>query len=211
MNIKNIKHEYPNFTLSINDLSVGENKIIGLVGENGSGKTTLMDLLSGFLKANRSFEVLDYQMDEILFIPSDLGTYEYLTVGEFCTLVLKSAQHPKELAELLNQLKLADKKDTLISDLSQGMKKKLSLINLFTENYKFLILDEPFNSIDMSYVYDLKKEIKKISERATVLISSHILDTLNDLCDEFIYLKDGAVLKQFENNDKNVLEREIFE
>jgi len=211
MEIKEIKHEYPNFSLDVANIKIEKNKIIGLVGENGSGKTTLMNILSGFLKANKSFNVIDYDIEKTLFVPSNVGVYDYLTVKEFCELVLNSSQNNINLHTLLHNLKLADKKNTLIEDLSQGMKKKISLINIFTENYDFLILDEPFNSIDMSYVYDLKRELKEFSKQTTILISSHILDTLNDLCDEFVYLKEGTIVKQFENTEKDILEREIFE
>jgi len=212
VHIVNISHEYKNFLLAVEDVELKPGKIIGLVGANGAGKSTLMSLLSGFLTSNVSFDVSeDYNPSETLFIPSEVALYEYLTVGEFVGLLVQQGTKEVTVEDVLEKLALTNKRNTLIADLSQGMKKKLTLINVFTQKYQFLILDEPFNSIDMQYIYQLKKELQMLSNEATILISSHILDTLSNLCDAFIYLKAGAVVKQFDNNDQTVLERELFE
>ena len=79
-------------------------------------------------------------------------------------------------------------------------------------DYSLVILDEPFNSVDVKYIYQLKKMLIELKKRTTILISSHILDTLNDICDNFVYLKNGEVIKTFSNNhDITVLERELFD
>jgi len=212
MQIAKIKHGYANFTLAVEDVMLTPNKIIGLVGANGAGKSTLMTLLAGYIKANRAFELSDdYNIDDILFIPSTLTLYEYLSVEELVKVAVGQATKEVTNEFVLAKLGLERKRATRIEDLSQGMQKKLTLINMFTQTYTLLILDEPFNSIDLQYIYQLKEELKVISQRATVLVSSHILDTLSNLCDEFIYLKDGYVLKQFVNSDQAILERELFE
>ena len=92
------------------------------------------------------------------------------------------------------------------------MKKKLTLINILTGDYSLIIMDEPFNSIDLKYSYEIKKLILQLKENSTILISSHILDSLIDICDEFVLLKNGNVKKVFANSkDKKQLEDEIFE
>lgn len=134
MNIRKIKHEYKKgFSLEIDNLEISSNKIIGLVGENGAGKTTLMSILSGFMKANKIYDLI--------------------------------------------------------------------------------ILDEPFNSIDVKYIYKLKQLLQNIKQRgAIILISSHILDTLVDLCDEFVVLDSGKIKDTF-TNTKTIkdMEERIFE
>ena len=70
MIIRRINHKYKNFELDIENLEIENNKIIGLIGENGAGKTTLMDILSKMIKANASFDVQDYNENDILYIPS---------------------------------------------------------------------------------------------------------------------------------------------
>lgn len=212
MFIRKINHKYKNFELDIENLEIGNNKIIGLIGENGAGKTTLMDILSGMIKANASFDVQDYNENDILYIPSQVSPYYFLTVSEFCKIVKEYSNSDKSSEEIINTLGLTDKKDTLISDLSEGMKKKLTLINILTGDYSLIIMDEPFNSIDLKYSYEIKKLILQLKERSTILISSHILDSLIDICDEFVLLKNGNVKKVFVNSkDKKQLEDEIFE
>jgi len=171
-----------------------------------------MDLLSQIIKANNTFDVEDYNLENILYVPSDLAPYGYLTVREFCQLVLNFSNSNKAIDPLIKELKLQEKTDVYISKLSQGMKKKLSLINLFINEYSLVILDEPFNSIDLKYTFQLKEIINEIRNNSTLLISSHIVDSLIDICDEFIYLEDGRVKKTFYNNgDKKRVEDEIFE
>ncbi|MDU7891229.1 MAG: ABC transporter ATP-binding protein [Finegoldia magna] len=212
MIIRKINHKYKNFELDIENLEIGNNKIIGLIGENGAGKTTLMDILSRMIKANTSFDVQDYNENDILYIPSQVSPYYFLTVSEFCKIVSEYSNSNKSSGEIINTLGLTEKKDTLISDLSEGMKKKLTLINILTGDYSLIIMDEPFNSIDLKYSYEIKKLILQLKENSTILISSHILDSLIDICDEFVLLKNGKVKKVFVNSkDKKQLEDEIFE
>lgn len=212
MIIRRINHKYKNFELDIENLEIENNKIIGLIGENGAGKTTLMDILSKMIKANASFDVQDYNENDILYIPSQESPYYFLTVSEFCKIVNEYSSSSKTSENLIVELGLEDKKDTLISELSEGMKKKLTLINILTGDYSLIIMDEPFNSIDLKYSYEIKKLILQLKENSTILISSHILDSLIDICDEFVLLKNGKVKKVFANSkDKKQLEDEIFE
>ncbi len=212
MIIRRINHKYKNFELDIENLEIGNNKIIGLIGENGAGKTTLMDILSKMIKANASFDVQDYNENDTLYIPSQVSPYYFLTVSEFWKIVNEYSPSSKTSEDLIVELGLEDKKDTLISELSEGMKKKLTLINILTGDYSLIIMDEPFNSIDLKYSYEIKKLILQLKENSTILISSHILDSLIDICDEFVLLKNGNVKKVFANSkDKKQLEDEIFE
>lgn len=212
MEINKIVHEYGNFTLNIENISIDDNKVFGLIGENGAGKTTLMDILSQMVIANNTFDVEDYHEDDILYIPSDMTPYNFLKVDEFCDIVISYSNSSRTTDEVVKELGLEDKKDVLISKLSQGMKKKLTLINLLLEDYSLVVLDEPFNSVDLQYSYEIKDIIMKLKETSTVLISSHIVDSLIDICDEFIFLKDGSVHKVFENTgNKKELEAELFD
>lgn len=210
--INSIKHEYTDFVLDVKNVSFNDNKIIGLIGENGSGKTTLMDLLSQRINANHTFDVKKYDLNNIMYIPSNLTPFGYLTVQEFCELILKFSKNEIATDILINKLGLENKVHTRISKLSEGMKKKLSLINLFIDCYSLVILDEPFNSIDLKYTFELKAILRQISKNSTILISSHIVDSLIDICDEFILLDNGRVKKQFYNSkNKKQIEDEIFE
>jgi len=212
MIIKKIEHSYGEFKLCISDLNFKKNTIIGLVGKNGAGKTTLMEILSGFRKSNIIYEVDGINVKDLLFIPSDLSVYNYLTVEEFLKFVIKYSETKKTVEQLLNILDLTAKAKVIIEELSQGMKKKLSLVPLFIKKYDLIILDEPFNSIDLEYIYSLKKNIKQFKKHSTVIISSHILDTLADICDSLVLIENGKIKKHIENSQSvEKLEREIFD
>lgn len=212
MYIKNIIHNYPEFRLNIKDINLENNRIIGLIGENGAGKTTLMNILSGLQNANELFNCEESDSDNILYVPSNIEPFDYMSVMEFVDIIRKYSKSKKSNSEILQDLELEDKKDTMVNSLSQGMKKKLTLINVFLYDYSLVILDEPFNSVDVKYIYQFKKMLIELKKRTTILISSHILDTLNDICDNFVYLKNGEVIKTFSNNhDITVLERELFD
>ena len=158
-----------------------------------------MNMLSGYYEANQTFDVENFDVDNILYIPSDLEPYPFLTVSEFVTLIINHTGGIKTAEQLISELNLKGKEDTRIEELSQGMRKKLSLINLFIRDIGLLILDEPFNSIDVTYITQLKSILRAFKGKTTILISSHILDTLNDLCDSFVLLKNGKVDKIFAN------------
>lgn len=193
MNIKKIQHTYQNFELSIHNICLPSSGIVGLVGKNGAGKTTLMKCLSNPDFCNGICEIEDFQYSEVLFIPSDLNAYEFLTVREFVALLIK--YNVSDLLELdvIRLLKLEDKADVLISQLSQGMQKKLTLAPLFIRKNKLIILDEPFNSIDLEYTYLLKQALTDIAKTSTILISSHIIDSLQGICESIYYMEDGKI------------------
>ena len=106
MYINQIAHAYSNFRLQINDLKLPEGEIIGLLGENGAGKTTLMNILSGYYEANQTFDVESFDVDNILYIPSDLEPYPFLTVSEFVTLIINHTGGIKTA----EQLQIEDKR-----------------------------------------------------------------------------------------------------
>lgn len=212
MLINKITHAYESFTLDIENLNLEHNNIIGLIGKNGAGKTTLMDILSQMVKANTTFDVSSYNENDVLYIPTDLEPYTYLTVVEFCKIVLDYSSSEKDVNTIMNDLELLDKENIYISELSKGQQKKLSLINMFLNQYSLVILDEPFNSVDLQYTYEMKNIITALKQTSTVLVSSHIVDTLVDICDEFIYLDNGQVKKVFKNSgNKKELEEELFD
>lgn len=212
MKLIKLSHSFENFYLQIENISFEKGKILGIVGENGAGKTTLMNAISGNLDINGVIETEGIDNNNILYIPNYLTAYQFLTVSEFLDLVLEYNDTTINKSELLKVLKLEDKEFSLICELSEGMNKKMSLVPIFIRKYDLLILDEPFNSIDIKYIFELKKYIKDLSKTCCVLISSHILETLSDLCTDFYVIKNGKIVKKINNrSDIKELESEIFE
>lgn len=160
----NIRHSFNDFTLDINNLSLKEKTINGLIGKNGAGKTTLMNAITDNLSLNGSIET-NIENDKILYIPSELNAYEFLTIKEFINLLLKYNETDANYDYVVEKLNLKSKENELIANLSQGMNKKVSLSPIFIRKFDFLILDEPFNSIDVSYIFELKIFLKEISKK----------------------------------------------
>ncbi|WP_375153245.1 ATP-binding cassette domain-containing protein [Streptococcus iniae] len=165
--------------MDISQMEIADNQIVGLIGSNGAGKTTLMNVLSRFLVASDAFDVSGLNEDKILYISSDLVPFDYMSVEEFVNIILKYSKSEKKCSTILDELQLQEKRNTQISDLSQGMTKKLSMVNIFINDYDLIILDEPFNSIDVNYIFQLKRLLLKLKKTTTIIISSHI-DTVNN-------------------------------
>ncbi|BFT65713.1 ATP-binding cassette domain-containing protein [Parvimonas sp. KA00067] len=209
MILKKLSHSFENFSIYVENINFDKGKIYALIGKNGAGKTTLMNAITNNLNLNGNIE-MDIDEDKILYIPTELNAYEFLTVKEFINLLLKHNDTNSNYDYVIEKLNLKNKENELIANLSQGMSKKIALSPIFIRNFDFLILDEPFNSIDINYIFELKIYLKEISKDCAILISSHILDTLSDICDEFFIMKDGKIVKILDKSTEN-LESEILE
>ena len=209
MILKKLSHSFENFSIYVENINFDKGKIYALIGKNGAGKTTLMNAITNNLNLNGNIE-MDIDEDKILYIPTELNAYEFLTVKEFINLLLKHNDTNSNYDYVIEKLNLKNKENELIANLSQGMSKKIALSPIFIRNFDFLILDEPFNSIDINYIFELKIYLKEISKDCAILISSHILDTLSDICDEFFIMKDGKIVKNLDKSTEN-LESEILE
>ncbi|MEB3072610.1 ABC transporter ATP-binding protein [Parvimonas sp. C2] len=209
MILKKLSHSFENFSIYVENLSFDKGKIYALIGKNGAGKTTLMNAITNNLNLNGNIE-MDIDENKILYIPTNLKAYEFLTVKEFINLLLKYNDTNSNYNYVIEKLNLKNKENELIANLSQGMSKKIALSPIFIRNFDFLILDEPFNSIDINYIFELKTYLKEISKDCSILISSHILDTLSDICDEFFIMKDGKIVKILDKSTEK-LESEILE
>lgn len=187
----------------------GENKVLDnvsfklkegiiycLLGINGAGKTTLFNCLSGFLPCDVSS--IHYTVsNSLLYIQDDMHFYQSLTGREFLNVIvsLKKQRVDNEwLVILIDQLKLSDKIDHLISSYSLGTKQKLILLIAFLLDYKYILMDEPFGSIDFisaEVVIDFFNKVKE--ENKTIIVSTHLMDIAHEVADEILFLHDGKI------------------
>ncbi len=195
----------------IKDLNIrlGQNQIHGLVGLNGAGKTTLLNTIYGLIKQKNGvvlFNDNEISRKQIGFLETGSYFYSNITGKEYLSLFKNDDFDINEWNKLFD-LPL----NKLIENYSTGMKKKLALIGVLKLDKQMVILDEPFNGLDMETCRVLRMIVLKLKERRkTIIITSHILESLTNLCDEIHYLKDGAIKFSKSKNEYNMLEQEIF-
>lgn len=184
---------------------VNDGEIIGLLGPNGAGKTTILRCVTGIIQATEgNIEVDGFTLAEqeevkrrIAFVPEVPTPYELLTVTEhlrFIAMAYQTLEHFDERAtELMRRFDLYDKRDDLVLSLSKGMKQKLAIACAFIHEARVLLLDEPLIGIDPKGVHELKDMIFNAKQDGkSVLISTHMLDTAERLCDRIIILRSGS-------------------
>lgn len=222
--IKNLVKTYnKNIVLNINELVINKGEITGLVGNNGAGKTTLFRLILDLIRADKGEvrsgkwlvaktenwkEYTGSFLDEGFLI-------DFLTPGEFFHFIgniygLSPVQVDKRLAiftpffnnEILGQGK------KYIRNFSKGNKQKIGLVSALLTYPEVLILDEPFNSLDPGSQILLKRILTEYNNRtgATIFISSHDLNHINDICERILLLEKGSILRDIRNKGAALME-----
>ncbi|MAF50597.1 MAG: hypothetical protein CMH64_00740 [Nanoarchaeota archaeon] len=193
------------------NLSIPQQKIFGIIGESGSGKTTLLKTIVGFWKSDKGridFEGRDLEKNTkfirqiVGFATQDDAVYPKLTVEENLEYFGSLSNVPRgtlknNIEKVLNFVELEFAKNELAQNLSGGMQRRLDIACSLIHNPRILILDEPTEDLDPLLRRDIMKLIKKInSDSTTVIITSHLLDETEELCDEIAILHQGKVVKQ---------------
>ena len=209
--ISNLKKVYGDKTvLDIPSLEIGEGELVGLVGNNGAGKTTMMRLLLDIIQANDGYACIcgkrveqDASWKEITgsFLDSSF-LIDFYTPEEFFGFIAEVYgiskeelnERLREYEHLMNGEILGTGK--LLKSFSMGNRQKIGIIGAMLINPKLLILDEPFNFLDPSSQIIVAKLIQKINRElgATVLISSHNMASINDICTRILLLDKGKLI-----------------
>ncbi len=191
-------------------LDIASNTIHGLVGLNGSGKTTLLNTLYGLKsKAKGAIQYNDEALkrNNIAYLETINYFYPRITGKEYLTIF--KTQNPRFDIDKWNTL-FELPLNKLIDDYSTGMKKKLAIMGIICLNREVLILDEPFNGIDLETVQKIKTLLLNLKTNKTIIITSHILESLMPICDSISYLNNGKI--EFTKRKKNFdeIENDIF-
>lgn len=200
-------------------------KIYGLLGPNGSGKSTLMKMIAGlFHPTNGSIEVMGEKLgisakSDIAFMPTEPYFYSYMkvkTVGEY-HMDFYDDFKLDVYEQLIDEMQLD--MNMKVSALSSGMSAKLKLAATMSRDAKLFMLDEPLNGIDL-VARDLIMStiIKKANEKNIMLISSHLIDVLENILDDVLFIKQGKIVldgtaEQIrEENNKSIVDiyKEVF-
>ena len=206
--IKDLSKAYGK-TRVLDNLSVSykSGRIYGLVGENGAGKTTLFNCIMGV--TDYDGEIRKSSRMAVGYMPAENFFYSLITGNEFC-IKAKGKKMDAEAIDSLNkvfQLPL----ERFASDYSTGMKKKLALMALLLQENDLYILDEPFNGVDLYGCIQLKRIIRELKDKGkTVIISSHLINTLHELCDEIDFLDGHTIRKRYIQASIDEIEQDIL-
>jgi ABC-2 type transport system ATP-binding protein len=200
-----------NGTLAVGsvDLSIPEGEIFGLVGPNGAGKTTMLRMLATLLEptsgdaeiAGESVRRNPQAVRRVLgYMPDAFGVYDDMKVWEYLDFFgrcygLGPAQRRRMIGDLLELVDLAHKRDAYVLSLSRGMQQRLCLAHALVHDPRVLLLDEPASGLDPRARVELRellRELRKLGK--TILISSHILPELEELCTSVAIVDRGRVL-----------------
>jgi len=191
-------------------LSLGEDTIHGIVGLNGSGKTTLLNTLYGLKKPDAGEIRRDgspLTKKQMSYLVTENYFYANITGREYLGLFKNQAFDEDKW----NQLFLLPL-DQIIDGYSTGMKKKLALLGILKQDKPIMILDEPFNGLDIETCRVIRSILLRLREKGkTIVITSHIIETLTNLCDFIHFLEKGVIKISHGKAGFNAFEREIFE
>jgi ABC-2 type transport system ATP-binding protein len=197
INVKEVSKVFnKNKILEDINLSIEKGEILAVLGPSGSGKSVLIKLLIGFLKPTKGNITRN---ESIGFSMQDNSLYNNLTLKQNLNYFadLNHVPNKKEkINSILEKLSLTGYKNILAANLSGGTKKRADIACALLTNPKILILDEPFVGLDTFLVKELTKRLKTLQEQGiTIILSSHLLNQVENLCDRFIFIKNTHAIE----------------
>ncbi len=192
--------------VAVEELSfrVAGGQILGLIGPNGAGKTTTMRAIAGIIPPSHGrcrvagFDVTEHPVDvkrRVAYVPDDPRLFDDLTVVEHFAFFAAAYRVPHwqdRMVQLLNQFDLTKKQNALARNLSRGMRQKLAIGCAWLYRPSALLLDEPMTGLDPQGIRTLKQSIRELAnDGSAVVISSHLLAMVEDICSHVLILADG--------------------
>ena len=207
--VKNVTKKYGNFT-AVDDITftVKDGEVVGLLGQNGAGKSTTMNMITGFIEPTEGnivingFDIMKKPLKakkQIGYMPENVPLYTELTVKEFVTYMaeLKLVERKIRKQEVENVIKetgLQEVENKLIRNLSRGYKQRVSMAGALVGNPEVLILDEPTVGLDPKQIIEIRNLIKNLGKKHTVILSSHILSEISQICEKVVILNKGKIV-----------------
>ena len=206
--VKNIVKRYGD-KYAVNDISftVETGEIVGFLGPNGAGKSTTMNILTGYLSANSGTAVIDgidilenpTEAKRLIgFLPEQPPLYMDMTVKEYLDFVydLKGCKFPRKehLQEICQLIKIEDVYNRMIKNLSKGYRQRVGFAQALVGNPPVLILDEPTVGLDPRQIIEIRNLISRLGKKHTVILSTHILQEVQSVCDRIIVINKGQLV-----------------
>jgi len=207
--VKNVSKKYGKF-YAVRDISftIKDGEIVGFLGRNGAGKSTTMNMITGFIEPTEGTIIVNgYDVDRkpkkvkelIGYMPEGTPLYSDLTVKEFVAYMAELKLVPRKLRKAaiekaINETGLEKVQNKLTKNLSRGYKQRVSLAGAIVGDPKILILDEPTVGLDPKQVIEIRELIKSFRKNHTVILSSHILSEVSQICEKVIIIDKGEVV-----------------
>ena len=225
--VKNVTKKYGKF-LAVDNISftVKDGEVVGFLGPNGAGKSTTMNMITGFIEPNagtiavNGYDVLKKPAQvkqQIGYMPEGVPLYTDLTVKEFVTYMaelkkIKRKEKKEKVEKTLKETGLEEVSNKLIRNLSRGYKQRVSLAGALVGDPEVIILDEPTVGLDPKQITEIRELIKELGKKHTVILSSHILSEVSQICERVVIINKGRIIAidTPENLEKKVQEKNVI-
>ena len=207
--VQNVTKQYDT-QLALNDVSltIGKGEIVGLLGPNGAGKSTLMKIITCFIPPTKGtvsvegYDIWEQSMEvrkRVGYLPEHNPLYLDMYVKEYLGFIggihhLKGQELNKRIDEMIEMTGLGVEMHKKIGALSKGYRQRVGLAQAMIHNPSVLILDEPTSGLDPNQLIDIRNLIRDLGEEKTVLLSTHIMQEVEALCDRVIIINKGVVV-----------------
>lgn len=190
------------------DFSIDVGQVVGLLGHNGAGKTTIMKMLSGFLEPSAGRILVDgldvadqpEAVQAMLgYLPENVPLYPEMTVVDYLEYAAElrgvaNAQRADAVRYAVASTDLGDKAFSRIDTLSRGYRQRVGVAQALLHKPSLLILDEPTSGLDPGQTQHMRDLIRSLADRATVILSTHIMQEVSAICDRVMILRDGRLV-----------------
>lgn len=207
--VKNVTKKYGSVTAVDNiSFTVKDGEVIGFLGPNGAGKSTTMNMITGFIEPTEGSIIVNGDdiskkakkaKRQIGYMPENVPLYSELTVKEFVKYMTELKRMPRkqrkeDIEKVLKETGLEEVQNKLIKNLSRGYKQRVSLAGALIGNPEVLILDEPTVGLDPKQIIEIRNLIKELGKEHTVILSTHILPEVSQICEKVIIINEGKII-----------------
>ena len=206
--VKKLTKNYGNIKAVDNiSFTVGEGEILGFLGPNGAGKSTTMNIITGYISSTSGTVTIDGK--EILenpkeakakigYLPEIPPLYTDMTVKKYLEFMfdLKKVKLPKKehIEEVMRLVRITEQADRIIKNLSKGYRQRVGFAQALLGNPPVLILDEPTVGLDPMQIIEIRKLIKSLGKKHTIILSSHVLSEISATCDRILVISNGKIV-----------------
>ncbi len=207
--VKNLTKKYGK-VVAVDKISftINDGEIIGLLGPNGAGKSTTMNMITGYIESTEGTIIIDgYDISkkpkkakkEIGYMPEGVPLYTDMTVKEFVTYMAEIKKvdrktRKEKVEKIIEETGLKDVEKKLTRNLSRGYKQRVSMAGALVGEPKILILDEPTVGLDPKQITEIRNLIKELGKTHTIILSSHILSEVSQICQKVIIINKGKII-----------------